>query len=95
MYIGLNVKFIKAFLAQATHKKNGKICSNSNIQKYKDTILWGSGQAKSPLPYSFYDKIERFLESFKKERKQAAKEGIIDDKEADPISWTLFKLLLT
>ena len=95
VYSGLNVKFIKAFLAQAKHKKNGKICSNSNIRKYKDAILWGSGQAKSPLPSNFYDEIERFLKSFKKETKQAAKDGLLDEKEADPISWTLFKLILT
>ena len=94
IYCGLNVKFIKAFLAHAKKKKNGKICSNSNIRKYKDAILWGSSQAKSPLPSSFYDEIDRFLKSFKKETKAAAKDGLLDEREADPISWTLFKLIL-
>ena len=94
VYSGLNVKFIKAFLAHAKTKKNGKICLNSNIRKYKDAILWGSSQAKSPLPSSFYDEIDRFLKSFKKETKKAAKDGLLDEKEADPISWTLFKLIL-
>ena len=42
VYIGLNIKFTKVFLAQANKKKNGKVCSNTNIRKYKDTILWGS-----------------------------------------------------
>ena len=60
IYAGLNVKFIKAFLAQAKKKKNGKLCSNSNICKYKDAILWGSSQAKSPLPSSFYNEIDRY-----------------------------------
>ena len=50
VYSGLSVKFIKAFLAQAKHQKNGKICSNSNIRKCKDAILWGLGQARCPLP---------------------------------------------
>ena len=90
----LNVKFIKAFLAHAKKKKNSKICSNSNIRKYKDAILWGSSQVKSPLPSSFYDEIERFLNSFKKEATQAAKDVLLGEIEADPRSWTLFKLIL-
>ena len=94
IYRGLNVKFIKAFMAHAKKKKNGKICSNSNIRKYKDAILWGSKQASSPLPSSFYDELEKFLKAFKKETKVAAKEGMLDEREADPISWTLFKLIL-
>ena len=94
VYEGLNVKFLKAFMAQVKVKKNGKLCSNSNIRKYKDAILWGSSQAKSPLPSSFYNEIDRFLKSFKKEAKEAAKDGILDEKEADLISWTLFKLIL-
>ena len=69
VYTGLNVKFVKAFLAQVKKEKNGKLCSNSNIRKYKDAILWGSSQAKSPLPFSFYNEIDRFLKSFKKEAK--------------------------
>ena len=80
IYSGLNVKFIKAFLAQAKLKKNGKICSNSNIRKYKCAILWGLGQAKSPLPSSCYDNIERFLKSFKKETKQTARDGLLDER---------------
>ena len=94
VYSGLNIKFIKAFLAERKTKSNGKICSNSNICKYKDAILWGSSQAKSLLPSSFYNEMDRFLESFKKETKKAAKEVLLDKREADPISWTLFRLIL-
>ena len=39
MYRGLNIKFIKAFLAHSKKKENGKMCSNSNLRKYKDVIL--------------------------------------------------------
>ena len=41
VYSSLNIKFIKAFLAERKTKSNGKMCSNSNIHKYKDAILWG------------------------------------------------------
>ena len=46
------------------------------------------------MPSSFYDELERFLKAFKKETKVAAKDGLLDEREADPISWTLFKLIL-
>ena len=39
VYSGLNIKFIKAFLAHSKMKANGKMCSNSNLRKYKDAIL--------------------------------------------------------
>jgi len=41
VYTGLNINFMNAFLAQAKMKANGRMCSNLNIRKYKDTILWG------------------------------------------------------
>ena len=56
--------------------------------------MWGSGQAKSPFPSTFYNDIDWFLKSFKKETKKATKDGMLDEKEADPISWTLSKLIL-
>ena len=90
----MNVKFVKAFFAYKKIKPNGHYCSNSQLRKYKDSILWGSTQAKSPLPSSFYREIDTFLKSFKKESKKAAKEGLLDEREADPISWTFFNLIL-
>ena len=41
-YTGLNVKFIKAFVAHAKKKKNGKTCSETSMRKHKDAILWRS-----------------------------------------------------
>ena len=91
---GLNIKFVKAFLAHSKIKANGKMCSNSNLRKYKDAIVWGSSKAKQPLPSSFYNDIDKFLKLFKKETKKAAKDGLLDEHEADPISWTLFNFIL-
>ena len=75
-------------------KANGKMCSKSNLRKYKDAILWGSSEAKQPLLPSFYDDMDRFMKSFKKETKKAAKYGLLGEHEADPISWTLFNFIL-
>ena len=59
MYSGLNIKFVKAFLAHSKIKANGKMCYNPNPRKYKDTILWRSSEAKQPLTYSFYNDIDK------------------------------------
>ena len=70
------------------------MCSNSNLCKYKYAILWVSSKAKQPLPYSFYNGIDKFFKYFKKETKKSAKDGLLDEHEADPISWTLFYVIL-
>ena len=57
-------------------------------------ILWGPSEAKQPLPSSFYNDIDKFLKLFIKETKKAAKDGLLDENEADPISWTLFNFIL-
>jgi hypothetical protein len=62
---------------------------------YHDAILWGSQQAKQLLPRAYYDDIEKFLTSYRKETVDAKKEGKLDEQEADPISWSLFKLILS
>ena len=94
IYDGLNVKFIKAFFGKIKTKENGNLCSFVHIRKYKDAILWGAKVAKCALPSSFYLETERFLNSFKKEAKKAAKDGMMEESEADPISWSLYKLIL-
>jgi hypothetical protein len=38
--------------------------------------------------------MEKFLNSFKKETVKAKKDGNLDEQEADPISWSLFRLML-
>ena len=54
----------------------------------------GLNSSSTPLPSSFCREIVTFLKSFKKESKKAAKEGLLDEREADPISWTFFNLIL-
>ncbi len=47
------------------------------------------------LPRAYYNDIEKFLTSYRKETVDAKKEGKLDEQEADPISWSLFKLILS
>ena len=95
VYTGMNVHMVKAFLAQKKQKDNGKTSSHVQLRKYHDAILWGSQQATELLPRAYYDEIEKFLTSYRKETVDAKKEGKLDEQEADPISWSLFKLILS
>jgi hypothetical protein len=95
IYTGINVQMVKAFLANKKLKANGKTSSHVQLRKYHDAILWGSQQAKQLLPRAYYDEIEKFLTSYRKETVDAKKEGKLDEQEADPITWSLFKLILS
>jgi len=94
VYTGLNVDFVLYFMADKKTKANGKTASHVQIRKYKDAILWGAGQAKTPLPSSYYDEMQSYLQSFKKETAAAKTEGQLDKQEADPITPTFFRCIL-
>ncbi len=86
IYTGINVQMVKAFLANKKLKANGKTSSHVQLRKYHDAILWGSQQAKQLLPRAYYDEIEKFLTLYRKEKVE---------QEVDPITWSLFKLILS
>ena len=90
MYEGLNVKMVKAFLAHKKKKENGKTCSHVQLQKYYDAVLFGAKKANKHLPQSYYEEMEKFLNAFKKEMAAAKKDEMLDEQDADPISWVLF-----
>jgi hypothetical protein len=84
-----------AFLS-AKKKKSTKpdgtviLSSVSDIKKYNDAIKWGALRVEQALPSNYYRKIEGFILTYRKEHKQAQKEGRTDEQEADPITSTLF-----
>ena len=94
IYSGLNVKHFIAFLGHVKRKENGKMMSFSGIRKFNDAILFGAKKAKQKLPPSYYYAIGEFLVGYKKETANARQDGQVDEKECDPISWTLFRLIL-
>jgi hypothetical protein len=94
IYAGLNVKMIKAFLGWQKKKSNGKTCSHVQLRKYNDAIIWGAKSANQRLPMSYFEEIDTFLGAFRKETTAAKKEGMLDEKDADPISRTLFEEIL-
>lgn len=94
VYLGLNMKMFLKFLIQKKDLGDGKIISFNDIQKYKDAVIWGSKIVKTLLPATFYQEAEAFFKGYKKLVVKKRKEGMIDEEEADPITHTLFKLLL-
>jgi hypothetical protein len=73
VYDGLNVKMVKAFLAEKKKKANGKTSSYVQLRKYHDAIMYGAKAQRVCLPKLYYEEIERFLEAFKKETATAKK----------------------
>ena len=86
IYTGLNVWFVKAFLAHKKKKENGKTCSHVQLRKFHDAILFGAKKANEQLPKAYYEEMEKYLDAFKKETVEARKDGMLDEQEADPIT---------
>lgn len=94
IYNGLNVQYVLQFLMDTKAKKNGKLKTFTDIRKYKDAILWGAKTVGERLPTSFYEEVDKYLESYKKLFIKAKKAGNTDEQEADPISFTLYQAIL-
>ena len=69
------------------------MCLFSHLRKFHDSILFGAEQAQSILPQIYYKKIEKFLESYKKETVIAKQEGNVAEKDADQIPFALYQLI--
>ena len=99
VYEGLRVDMVLAYMA-ATKKKdsNGpseKMYSFTHMRKVHDAILFGARTVKAILSTSYYSEMDSFLSSFRKEIADARSRGNVDEKSADPISFSLFRLILT
>ena len=96
IYEGLRVDMVLAFMA-ANKKKNqdgDKIYSFTHMRRMHDAILFGARMVKKVLSSTYYSEMDSFLSSFKKEAADARSKGHVDEKSADPICFTLFRLIL-
>ena len=89
---------VKSFLSVKKKKRvNAKgesiLSSVSDIKKYDDAIKWGSQRAHQPLPSNYYREMHVYVQAYKKEHKNAQKNGRTDEQEADPVTATLFGLI--
>jgi hypothetical protein len=58
------------------------------MRKMHDAILFGARTVKQSLPSSYYLEMDYFLSPFKKEEAKAKSEGNIDERSADPITFS-------
>ena len=91
IYKQLNVKMIQAFMS-ANKFKPGTTNQYGfvHIRKYHNAIQYGAMRAGESLPEQYTVEMTRYLNSSKKEKNQAKKDGQLDEKEADPISFSLY-----
>jgi hypothetical protein len=64
------------------------------MRKIHDAVLFGARTVKQVLSSSYYSEIDSFLALFKKETADARSHGNVDEKKADPISFSLFRMIL-
>jgi hypothetical protein len=96
IYSGLRVDLVLAYMAATKYKAGGDIIyTHSHMRKVHDAILFGARTVKEVLSTSYYSEMDSFLTSFQKECAVAASQGNVDAKSADPISFSLFRLILT
>lgn len=66
--------------------------SFTHMGKFQDTILFGALRAKTSLPKKYLLEMKSFLDS-KKKKQQKLIRGQVEEYEADPISFELYRLL--
>jgi hypothetical protein len=98
VYAGLNVAMVKSFLSVKKKKRVSTsgdtiLSSVSDIKKYDDAIKWGSQRANQPLPSTYYREMNVYIQAYKKEHRNALKNGLVDEQESDPVTGTLFGLI--
>ena len=106
IYTGINVDFLLSFLVSTKFKKSNERADEMNernmerlkgvrdMQKYMEAIMWGAKTKGEKLPYSFYERLDRFYAGYKKEYAEARKHGRTKEQVADPINELLYKKLL-
>ena len=90
-YECLNVKMIKAFISAHKYKPNSDIqYGYVHMRKYHNAIQFGAKRAGVALPQEYCFQMQHFLSSLKREKTNAKKEGKVEEKEADPITFSLY-----
>jgi hypothetical protein len=95
IYSGLRVDMVLAYVAGTKQKDGDTIYTHSHMREVHDAILFGARTVKHVLSTSYYSEMKSFLNSFKKECGDACSRGNVDAKSSDPISFSLYRLILT
>ena len=98
VYAGLDHDIFLAFVSSkkiVNDPKGGHLASYSHISKFYCAIKWGSSVAERHLSRNFYSKVDKYMKSYQKEYARGKTRGITDERAADPVNCSLFKLLMT
>ncbi len=90
VYEGLRVDMVLAYMAGTKHKEGQTIYPYLHMHKVHDAILFGARTVEQLLSISYYSEMDSFLNSFKKETADTRSRGNVDEKSADPISFSSF-----
>ena len=94
----LDADIIKAFLGASKVKKvdakgNEIYYSFDNLRKFKDAILFGAKRSKKKLRDKYIVDMNAYIDSWKKENQKKKKEGKVEEQEADPITFPLYRTI--
>ena len=65
----------------------------SHIRKYDDAIKWAAGRSTFRLSTAYYTEMDTFINAYKKEYTGTVGKKYGDERDADPITCTLFRLI--
>jgi hypothetical protein len=97
-YQGLNFKFVAKFLntkkTLTKGRNKGMYRSYDDMRKYRDAIKNGATIRNELLSNRFCKALDRFLAAYQREYVGEKKQGNAESKDADPITFELYLLLL-
>jgi hypothetical protein len=96
VYEKLSVNFVLAFMA--SHRTvnpdgTGMARSFEHVRKFQDAIVFGARERGVVISMIFRQKVSTYLSSFKKERRVAARKGLTEEHDADPLHFPLYSKL--
>ena len=89
----MHTELVLHFLPSTKQKPDGKIKSKCDLRKHKDAIMWGAIVAGELLPIKLHSIAADFLGGYKKEYANAKKHRNVDEKGADLIPMSLYKVV--
>lgn len=99
LYNRIDPQFILAFLSSQKQKEQNdgtfKAMSFINVRKYHDAILFGALEQETDLPNDYHLTVPSWLDAFKKETNLAQQAGLMEQHDADVMSFAMYRQIST
>lgn len=93
-YTELDPEMFIGFLAMHIKKSNGNCCSKEHMRKYKNAVVWAAEEQRVRIPDDFSKPVDKWLSAFDSYSVGQQEEGLFDDYTSDPLSVSLFLVLV-